>query len=388
MILENNNRVIVVLGMHRSGTSALTRSLQEMGVDLGDDFIQPQPMVNKKGFFEDVEINKLNVDLLIALNRDWHDLTFLPAFAFDQDNIAPLKLRAIDLLRQKKNDKPFGLKDPRINRLLPFWQAVFKHLNLIPSYVIATRHPTSVMRSLKVRDGFDDEKSYYLWLEHVLPAILETEGSKRVVVDFDLLLANPHAQLQRVAKSLDLPFEINSIGVRKYISDFLDKELRHSQFKLEDLHVVPNVPVGVIDTFELVNQLARDEVDINAPVIKQTFEQVRNQLQTLSPAFNYMTRADKLFIEFNNHNNSLSQTLAVRDEQVLSLSNETIRLRERVLQLDAELASEQSRIMKILSSNSWRLTMPLRELARFARSPKQQLSRYATIIKSKLAKKF
>ena len=369
MNLENNNRVIVVLGMHRSGTSVLTRSLQEMGVDLGHDFIQPQPMVNKKGFFEDVEINKLNVDLLTALNREWHDLTFLPAFAFEQDNIASLKLRAIDLLRLKKSDKPFGLKDPRINRLLPFWQSVFKHLNLTPSYVVAVRHPISVMCSLKARDGFDDEKSYYLWLEHVLPAILETEGSKRVVVDFDLLLANPQAQIQRVAKSLDLPFEIDSIGVKKYIGDFLDKELRHTQFKLEDLHVAPNVPEGVTDTYRLLNRLARDEVDITSPEVKQKFEQVSTQLQTLSPAFSYMTRADKLLSECHQH--------------FSSLTNETIRLGERESQLNTELAVERSRLMTILSSNSWWLTMPLRELARFARSPKQQLRRYAKMIKSK-----
>jgi hypothetical protein len=70
------------------------------------------------------------------------------------------------------------------------------------------------------------------------------------------------------------------------------------------------------------------------------------------------------------------------------LINETIRLGERELHLDAELALERTRLMTVLSSNSWRLTMPLRELSRFTRSPKQQLRRYAVWIKNKATQNF
>ena len=118
-------------------------------------------------------------------------------------------------MRTKIGDHKFGFKNPRMARLLPFWQAVFNELDIRPSYVIAIRNPKSVAQSLQKRDGFDFEKSYYLWLEHVLPAILETGGATRVVVDFDLLMADPSSQLKRMAKALGLPFDPDSPRIQE-----------------------------------------------------------------------------------------------------------------------------------------------------------------------------
>ena len=67
-------------------------------------------------------------------------------------------------MRTKIGDQTFGFKNPRMARLLPFWQAVFNELDISPSYVIAIRNPKGVAQSLQKRAGFDFEKSYYLWL--------------------------------------------------------------------------------------------------------------------------------------------------------------------------------------------------------------------------------
>ena len=61
-------RLIVVLGMHRSGTSAITRGLQVMGVGLGDRMMPAMPD-NVKGFWEDVDLNALNMEMLSASCR-------------------------------------------------------------------------------------------------------------------------------------------------------------------------------------------------------------------------------------------------------------------------------------------------------------------------------
>ena len=206
--------------MHRSGTSAITRALSALGVPLGNNLMPPVLNNNDKGFFEDLEINELNTELLTALNRDWDTLSRIPPESLQSETLEPLKLRAIELMRTKIGDQTFGFKNPRMARLLPFWQAVFNELDISPSYVIAIRNPKSVAQSLQKRDGFDFEKSYYLWLEHVLPAILETAGATRVVVDFDLLMADPSGQLKRMAKALGLPFDPDSPriqGVRQRV---------------------------------------------------------------------------------------------------------------------------------------------------------------------------
>lgn len=63
--------VIVVLGMHRSGTSVITRGLQTMGVGLGHNLMPAIANNNDKGFFEDLEINALNMAMLKSIGSEW-----------------------------------------------------------------------------------------------------------------------------------------------------------------------------------------------------------------------------------------------------------------------------------------------------------------------------
>ena len=69
-----NKRLIIVLGMHRSGTSSLTKALAALDIDIGNDFIPNIASVNEKGFWEDLEINSLNIKILKSINTDWFKL--------------------------------------------------------------------------------------------------------------------------------------------------------------------------------------------------------------------------------------------------------------------------------------------------------------------------
>jgi len=117
-ILENTKpRLIVVLGMHRSGTSAVTRALQVVGVELGEHFLPPDHR-NEKGYWEDAEIQALNVEMLRALGRDWKSLA--PISTRDVETMHELGFhdRACALLARKIDGKAlYGLKDPRIIKL-------------------------------------------------------------------------------------------------------------------------------------------------------------------------------------------------------------------------------------------------------------------------------
>lgn len=78
-IRTEGKSIVVVLGMHRSGTSAITRGLMVLGVELGDN-LMPPAADNNKGFFEDVDVNAINVELYRSLGhgQDWHTLAFVP----------------------------------------------------------------------------------------------------------------------------------------------------------------------------------------------------------------------------------------------------------------------------------------------------------------------
>jgi GT2 family glycosyltransferase len=415
---KNKKRIIVVLGMHRSGTSALTRGLQALGVDLGNNLMPAISGNNEKGFFEDLEIYQLNNQILHALKSDWDALSFIPLEAFGQEDLAPFKLRAIELIRSRMAGKSFGLKDPRMAQLLPFWQPIFKHLNLSVSYVIAVRHPMSVMHSLKKRDGFDNEKSYYLWLKHIIPTFLETAGASKIVVDFDLLIANPLGQLKRIAHALGLPFNAGTTSIKEYISEFMDVKLRHTQFEFEDLCVDPAVPCDVIEAYKELIRLSSHEIDLDAPEVMELFGQLDVRLQTLRPAFKYMTHLDRKMSERDEQIGILNQAVAERDEQIDilnqataerdeqigilnqavaerdeqidilnqaaaerdeqigKLNDETVRRGEWAMRLNAELEKVTAELQKVTKSNSWHLTMPLREARRWATTPLQQTKRY------------
>src|SRR5260370_33453248 len=119
-------RLIVVLGMHRSGTSTLTRALQAMGVELGSRLMPPVEGNNDKGFWEDLDLYELNIEMLGALKRDWHYLAPVGEDFVELLCGKGLLSRAEELLRLKVGQSPvFGFKDPRVSMLIPFWQRVF-----------------------------------------------------------------------------------------------------------------------------------------------------------------------------------------------------------------------------------------------------------------------
>ncbi|MES2741849.1 MAG: glycoside hydrolase family 99-like domain-containing protein [Pseudomonadota bacterium] len=300
--------------MHRSGTSVLTRGLAALGVDLGTRLMVPMEGNNAKGFWEDIDLNQLNIDLLAALGHDWQSLTPITAQELESERLVDFKLRAIVLLRKKMlGVKIFGMKDPRVSRLLPFWSAVFAHLDLDVSYVVASRNPLSVAESLKNRDGMALEKSCYLWLEHMVPCFTERGEQLNVVVDYDLLIDQPEQQLQRVAAALDLALDFDSAEWAAYRGEFLEGGLRHAQFEAEDLTVNPAIPVEVAEAYALLSRLARDEVAIRSDAVRYAFLRWAGQIDSLHAVFRYLSHCDMRL-------HHVSAALAEREAQLRDLA--------------------------------------------------------------------
>src|SRR5690606_13404800 len=218
-------KLIVVLGMHRSGTSAITRALSVMGVELGDRLL-PDAKDNEKGFWEDMDINSLNDEMLRAVDNGWLHLTPIESADLDHLRDAGYFLKAVQLLRKKTaNTEIFGIKDPRLSRLLPFWHQVFQHCDLQPQYLLALRNPLSVAQSLQKRNHLDPKQSYFLWIEHLLtclPGVIEHKG---LIVDYDRLMESAAPEIHRIAKHFNLPVIAEELQI--YEQEFLDKNLRH-----------------------------------------------------------------------------------------------------------------------------------------------------------------
>ena len=315
LVKVKNSKLVVVLGMHRSGTSAITRGLEVLGVKLGDN-LYPAAIDNPKGFWEDNDFLGINEELLAHLDYsvdrlgliDWQ----MPSTAI----VEFLELKAEKLVSERcKKNALWGFKDPRTARLLPFWQAVFERVGCDVRYVIATRNPISIVESLYKRSGFEGGTTFYLWLEHLIPAISGTMNAKRVVVDYDQLLENPELQLLRVAKALGVTAP-EPLALFAFESEFLDVGLRHTYFTMQDLERYPSVPLQVVTAYDWLVKLANDSVLLDSAETKSVFEALSQELIFLSPTLNFIGYQEQKIVTF-------TQTIAEREQLIAALQAQT-----------------------------------------------------------------
>jgi hypothetical protein len=228
MANNKHQQCLVVLGMHRSGTSALAGILHFLGVDLGKDLMPPVEGDNPKGFFENNKIVYFNETLLESLHSAWDDLFPLPEHWRQQEHLSTYRQEMLAVLASEFNDNSlFSIKDPRMCLLLPFWQQIFAERQIIPSYLIIVRNPLEVAASLAKRNGFSSEKSVILWMNAMLPAELYSRNHPRVFVSFDNLLKNPFETIIFISRVLSLDFPRNFPDVQQTVHEFLTPALKH-----------------------------------------------------------------------------------------------------------------------------------------------------------------
>ncbi|MGO9453462.1 MAG: glycosyltransferase [Candidatus Binataceae bacterium] len=332
----SGQRAVVLLGMHRSGTSLIARGLKALGVELGEDLL-PALADNPTGFWEDAAINNMNERLLASMGRVWHSIASIPSEAWNSGELQAFKLEAVEIIRTHFRSYPlWGFKDPRAARLLPFWQEVLRHLDVATSYVLIIRNPISVARSLRVRNQFAFEKSYILWLEHTVEAFAHTRGMPRVVVDYDALMADPAEQLRRIAERLALPSDPSVKGaIKDYVCGFLDKGLRHSAFDPADVYLDVHAPDLVSTAYDVLRKVALDRLDADSQEVQSALSSARSGLERFGPFFLY---SDLLEEERNSIQRDFEKVRARSED----LTGEVASLRESIVGIEAERKAESS----------------------------------------------
>ena len=231
MIDRSATRVAVIVGMHRSGTSLLARLLDGLGVTFGPRVMTRSVPDNEGGYWEHTDIVTAQETLLDdVLDRPWHRARGLEPLAGDwwkSAEVLPYRLALTAVLERECSAAPhlFGFKDPRTARLLPLWLDIFRESGIEPAFVLATRAPDAVAGSLHRRQNMPPALGRLFWLQHTLEAVSLLDGSVRVVVDYDDLLADPGAVLPRLSHALDLP-EPGEDRVKELIVA-IDRDQRH-----------------------------------------------------------------------------------------------------------------------------------------------------------------
>src|SRR5919198_128732 len=300
-------KAIVVLGMHRSGTSALTRVLSLYGAALPKRIMPPQPD-NEAGFWEPEVIAAIHDELLALAGSPWDDVLSFPYSWFESDVAKTFRHRLVEALCEDYSDSTlFVIKDPRMCCLIPLWLSVLDEFGAEPLFVIIVRNPLEVAASLKVRNGFPQPKSMLLWLRHFLAAEKDTRGMKRTFVNYDDLLSDWRAIVRRLSADLGIHWPHQSHYVDAEVDVFLSSQLRHHMVGWDDIGERTDIVVWVKTAFDGAVRAARGQA-----VTPEDLDTVSESLQSADLAFAPIVamgklKASKLSVDINRLNEEVSQ---------------------------------------------------------------------------------
>jgi chromosome segregation ATPase len=343
--------MLLVLGMHRSGTSVTTRLLECLGAVNSTRLMPPVSENNEKGFFEDLDIYHFNEGKLLPhLKLSWHSLAFVDWSQLPTPTRSKFALEALEIIRRNYSAaNPLSiLKEPRIGILLPFWLSVLRHAGYNVQVVCAVRDPASVARSLAKRDGFSITQAGMLYVTNWISILSHIQDLPVAFVQFDEIFSNPARVARMVADQLRLPvpgdFESR---LHSFSSTFFDSSLRHSSLEKRDLPLETDLPPLAISIYESLLAAAQSQ---NIKKTAKLVAYAEEMLACVKPVF---TDFDRIFQDLtgSRHGNSANEVelqqlkAALREAQAnpgetrLLLEKEAMmrgQLAERLTALDAE----------------------------------------------------
>lgn len=255
---------IMVLGMHRSGTSALTRAINLLGAELPKDSI-PADSNNANGYWEPTRLTLLNDQMLIEAGSRWDDWR-----PFDPDSLSTSRAEfykaeiARIIGEEYGDDALIVLKEPRISRFVPLYGAILASMNFQVRYVLTVRNPLSVIASLKKRDGMTSAFGSLLWLRYVLDAERATRGTARAFLSYESLIADWYPSIARIGETLSIGWPRTPAEAKVQIDDFISAEHQHHLASVERLLADEVIPEWAKDTYLAVRSLEKDAHDQEA----------------------------------------------------------------------------------------------------------------------------
>ena len=242
--------LVLVSGMHRSGTSATAGALTLLGADAGSRLAPPRPE-NPKGFFELVPLVTAHDEILARCGYTWDDPRPLDVSKFSRSFRSEARRSILAVLEEELSlDGLTVVKDPRASRLIPLWVEVFEELELRPRFIHAYRSPDEVSASLIRRSGMADGPARQLWLEHVRSMERDTRGFARSFVESHALVSEPVATFTRVIEQLDLPLPFDVASRRSDLEAFLESKMLHQTGDVEVAAKLSNSEAVVLKEFK------------------------------------------------------------------------------------------------------------------------------------------
>lgn len=201
---HSSSRLILVSGMHRSGTSLLAHHLSRLGLHLPGDLVGAAP-ANPDGHFEASHVCRTHERLLINLGRWWPSamgVLPLPSGWLESDPASAARASLLAWLQRQalRFPGPFVIKDPRLCLVLPLWRSLATELGWPLQVVINVRCPIQVAASLVKRDaliaGMSLQRAYQLWWQHYRSVLLDSADLPVLITGYDRWFDQHHRQVE------------------------------------------------------------------------------------------------------------------------------------------------------------------------------------------------
>ncbi|MCW6511422.1 sulfotransferase family protein [Lichenifustis flavocetrariae] len=414
---------ILISGMHRSGTSALARTLSLLGASLPEDLV-PANAGNPHGHWEPSGMVALNDRMLADAESDIYSAVEIHPDWFTSPAAKLFETEAADFARRSISGDIVVLKDPRTALLAPIWNQALSNCGYRVVHVIPLRHPVDVADSLRRRhlkdfpyDAWVSPRGEAVWLRYMLASIRGAQGHAKVFVRYSDLLSDWRSVAGRISSAMGRMWTRDVSDASVEVQTFL-----HANARSDSGHVrrAKSSTPDALTTEDLAGELYHclcdgDETGIAAveasflrrmagtrdlivtleglyPVVWRFYQEAESAQQRLGAAslaeadiranlqrtWVALTRAnsDKLALQqtvdsqearIRSIDGELAQhRAAIAAEQARAAADEAerTRLADALQRAELGLGAAEVRISAMERSTSWRLAAPLRLFAR------------------------
>jgi hypothetical protein len=373
---------VIVLGMGRSGTSAVTGMFVGAGFFGGrDEDLMPATDANPGGHWENMGIWRANEQILDRLEGSWFDPPPIAVQRAARDWAVPILRAEFERLVEQADGAPVAIKDPRIGVMMPLWQEIVENL-LHP--VLVVRDPVEIARSLERRDGTPPAFSLAAWELHMAHLLDYLDGRSATVAPYGQLAEDGNrgqfvveqaaAHLEGERASHVRPADAAGMLERGFRHNYAaagDHAVRLTGRQLDLWQLLASLPAGE-QTIDVSDALRSPSVAARTGVQNET-----ERVQLILDLAAERARGAELEGELGRERQETAEVAAraaVERERAESASEALAGEQQRSAALSAEVAGERARadaataahlqaeawLAAIQGSVSWRITEPLR----------------------------
>lgn len=283
-------RCLLVLGMHRSGTSALTRVISMLGATLPRQ-LNLASEGNVTGYWESEALIAHNEAFLSRLDSTWYDWRELDLGRLTRARRDSIAAELAHLIALEYQQAPLiVLKEPRICRFAALVFEALDSLGYDTRPVLPIRSPLDVVASLGRRDGMGRAQAALLWLRHVLDAELASRHRPRAIVAYDDLLSDWQKTLTQIRHRCEVEWTYHLAEVEGQVEAFLSPARRHFSSNLDDVVVDPIMRPWLSDSYAALLVLARDPNSVSA---MGTLDRVRREFSSAAALLEQLIREER-----------------------------------------------------------------------------------------------